>query len=732
MKIKIKNFFTLSGGEKRKLSIALALIGNPKIVLLDEPTSGMDAIAKRELWKFLKDYKKDKIIILTTHSLDEAEYLGDKIGIIYDGHFICSGTSSYLKSKYSCGFNINLIINSSIFNENNKLILFRKIKEFNNDATIRLFSRGIFSINIKSANQNNYEIFNYIEESKNKLGINDYTINSTSLEDVFIKINTFSNLNFQTDINVNEEKNKIKENIIYYNGFLSQLSSQVKRHLFSLLRNKTVFIIELISALSFLYILIFILYNTNYIIFTVKNIIFYPLESLDFIELLKSNTNYIYGFEKDYLENSNVYDDNSFFIALKLKSLPDKPKDIDDFMSIAYNNSFANIAKSAMYLQKIENNDNKNFKLYITQTYNPFKGYIFANAMLFFSAFLKNEYDIDASILTKIEFRKNLIDEMNRNDLLQKEIHINILLLMFFIGSFIGLIIYLSGLIQEKIKERVRNIKHLLYLSGCNLWSYWISFYIVDYVQLMIFVLLLSLPGICIDNSILDFTIHIIISFTSSLIFLYSISYYFSKEYSGTIFIFFLFFVFVFIGLILFFIDLIIKLLSDKSAEESYGKYKIYRYEQFIYNVFLFNPISSILIFLYLAYENKGTQRNDDILLSFEFQSINFVFYFILLILEESGLLKNCSHYLKNKCCLNLNNDLYLKRIELTQLGSFDSSLVDNEITKINDSSDNQKLITNCNPMNKNINNNNEKYSENNDNYININPLNNPYIIKII
>ena len=380
---------TLSGGQKRKLSIALALIGNPKIVLLDEPTSGMDAIAKRELWKFLKDYKKDKIIILTTHSLDEAEYLGDKIGIIYDGHFICSGTSSYLKSKYSCGFNINLIINSSIFNENNKLILFRKIKEFNNDATIRLFSRGIFSINIKSANQNNYEIFNYIEESKNKLGINDYTINSTSLEDVFIKINTFSNLNFQTDINVNEEKNKIKENIIYYNGFLSQLSSQVKRHLFSLLRNKTVFIIELISALSFLYILIFILYNTNYIIFTVKNIIFYPLESLDFIELLKSNTNYIYGFEKDYLENSNVYDDNSFFIALKLKSLPDKPKDIDDFMSIAYNNSFANIAKSAMYLQKIENNDNKNFKLYITQTYNPFKGYIFANAMLFFFSIFK-------------------------------------------------------------------------------------------------------------------------------------------------------------------------------------------------------------------------------------------------------------------------------------------------------------------------------------------------------
>ena len=73
---------TLSGGEKRKLCIALALIGNSKIVLLDEPTSGVDIISKKEIWKFLKEYKKEKIILITTHSLDEAEYLGDRIGII--------------------------------------------------------------------------------------------------------------------------------------------------------------------------------------------------------------------------------------------------------------------------------------------------------------------------------------------------------------------------------------------------------------------------------------------------------------------------------------------------------------------------------------------------------------------------------------------------------------------------------------------------------------------------
>ena len=70
---------SLSGGQKRKLCIALALIGNSQLILLDEPTSGLDVIAKKALWNFLKGYKKNKIIILTTHSLDEAEYLGDRI-----------------------------------------------------------------------------------------------------------------------------------------------------------------------------------------------------------------------------------------------------------------------------------------------------------------------------------------------------------------------------------------------------------------------------------------------------------------------------------------------------------------------------------------------------------------------------------------------------------------------------------------------------------------------------
>ena len=72
----------LSGGNRRKLSVALALVADSKLVLLDEPTSGMDLSARKRLWDMLKDYKQDRIIILTTHNMDEADLLGDRVGIM--------------------------------------------------------------------------------------------------------------------------------------------------------------------------------------------------------------------------------------------------------------------------------------------------------------------------------------------------------------------------------------------------------------------------------------------------------------------------------------------------------------------------------------------------------------------------------------------------------------------------------------------------------------------------
>ena len=99
---------TLSGGQKRKLSVAIAMIGNSKIVLLDEPSSGMDTTARRILWEMLKKNKNGKIIILTTHYMDEADILGDRIAIMAEGDVQCTGSSLFLKNRYGVGYNLKI------------------------------------------------------------------------------------------------------------------------------------------------------------------------------------------------------------------------------------------------------------------------------------------------------------------------------------------------------------------------------------------------------------------------------------------------------------------------------------------------------------------------------------------------------------------------------------------------------------------------------------------------
>jgi ATP-binding cassette subfamily A (ABC1) protein 3 len=99
---------TLSGGQKRKLQLIIALSGNTKLIMLDEPSSGMDPTARRETWDLIKSFKKDRIIILTTHYMDEADELGDRIAIMSKGQLKCCGSSLFLKQKYGLGFILDI------------------------------------------------------------------------------------------------------------------------------------------------------------------------------------------------------------------------------------------------------------------------------------------------------------------------------------------------------------------------------------------------------------------------------------------------------------------------------------------------------------------------------------------------------------------------------------------------------------------------------------------------
>ena len=89
----------LSGGWQRKLSIALALVTRPKLLFLDEPTLGLDVIARRELWRVIEDLKGKMTVVLTTHYMEEAEALSDRIGIMKDGKLLFCGSKEELYQK---------------------------------------------------------------------------------------------------------------------------------------------------------------------------------------------------------------------------------------------------------------------------------------------------------------------------------------------------------------------------------------------------------------------------------------------------------------------------------------------------------------------------------------------------------------------------------------------------------------------------------------------------------
>eukprot|EP01015_Nassula_variabilis_P027738 TRINITY_DN5724_c0_g1_i2.p1 TRINITY_DN5724_c0_g1~~TRINITY_DN5724_c0_g1_i2.p1 ORF type:complete len:166 (-),score=33.72 TRINITY_DN5724_c0_g1_i2:39-536(-) len=113
---------TFSGGMKRRLSVAISTIGEPEIIILDEPTTGMDPKNRRKIWDLIHKLKKGRVILLTTHAMEEADALSDRIAVIVDGSLKCIGTPLYLKSTFGEGYRLTLTSEVEQVNQLKQLI----------------------------------------------------------------------------------------------------------------------------------------------------------------------------------------------------------------------------------------------------------------------------------------------------------------------------------------------------------------------------------------------------------------------------------------------------------------------------------------------------------------------------------------------------------------------------------------------------------------------------------
>jgi ABC-type multidrug transport system ATPase subunit len=173
---------TYSGGNKRKLSLAIALIGNPSLVLLDEPSTGMDPVARRQMWLTIERTAATRSVVLTTHSMEECEALCDRVVVMVKGQFRCLGSIQHLKSRFGEGYTVELRIESSDGMADLEKFALEELHatlEENMDLWLKC-SVPITELSLAS-------IFGTIEEHKGRLGINDYSVSQTTLEQIFIR-----------------------------------------------------------------------------------------------------------------------------------------------------------------------------------------------------------------------------------------------------------------------------------------------------------------------------------------------------------------------------------------------------------------------------------------------------------------------------------------------------------------------------------------------------------------
>uniref|UniRef100_A0A4W2G6L9 ATP-binding cassette sub-family A member 3-like n=1 Tax=Bos indicus x Bos taurus TaxID=30522 RepID=A0A4W2G6L9_BOBOX len=194
---------SLSGGMKRKLSIIIALIGGSKVVILDEPTSGMDPVSRRFTWDVLQKHKENRTVLLTTHHMDEADVLGDRIAIMAKGTLQCCGSTIFLKKVYGVGYHLIIVKDRHCdVKEISELIKYHipEARLENNVAAELSF------VLPKEYTDRFKALFTEMEDRQEELGIASFGISITTMEEVFIRVSQSNNQILQTLKNEDESE----------------------------------------------------------------------------------------------------------------------------------------------------------------------------------------------------------------------------------------------------------------------------------------------------------------------------------------------------------------------------------------------------------------------------------------------------------------------------------------------------------------------------------------------
>ena len=499
---KVKN---LSGGQKRKLSIAIALVGGSSVIFLDEPTSGMDITSRRNLWNVLKRCLNGKIIILTTHYMEEASVLGNRIGILSEGNIKCIGSPLFLIEKF--GKNINLNITKKSEANNDTIINFIK-NNSGKDLNIQfeIFNEEIlFKIPRENNNFNGKDLFKKLDTNLEELNIKSYSISMSTLEDVFINISEIvkrkklTKEEFEKEQIEKQKKYENNNKILYDNNnyhekysFCSKIRRDtkisIKKRLIQIYRDKKTFFLEILCP----------------ILLTLIGCIVGSIDILEKNETFPFHLNQITNDSQIIYYSTKVDNYNETIINEIFSNYSSEDVSKVKFEYIKLDQIHNDIRDDINFTQKIYD-----IKYVKNRIKNNYVGYLFTK----FNEFSKNykfSYfpDIASTQSTAIYLNyllNNLVRYASKNKELEIEIineplpytyeekmdkqERNKIIILFFISIAFSLIP--ANFITIIIKERENNSKHLQIISGISLFSYWFNNYIFELTKYYI------IGGIC-------------------------------------------------------------------------------------------------------------------------------------------------------------------------------------------------------------------------------------------
>eukprot|EP01125_Pyxidicula_operculata_P020322 TRINITY_DN749_c1_g1_i2.p1 TRINITY_DN749_c1_g1~~TRINITY_DN749_c1_g1_i2.p1 ORF type:complete len:1080 (-),score=261.04 TRINITY_DN749_c1_g1_i2:788-4027(-) len=193
---------------KRRLSIGISTIGSPKIIFMDEPTTGLDPVNRRGVWHMIQKLKKNRVIILTTHSMEEADVLSDKVAIMAYGKVKVVGSGLHLKNRFGKGYRFNIVTDDTKRVINDLTEKFDTLKLEESDAGSLQFTIALKHQEIVP------KILNFLELNKNGL-IKEWGLGHATLEEVFLRVAKENEFGFEDgdhdDSKPNDEISEVKD-----------------------------------------------------------------------------------------------------------------------------------------------------------------------------------------------------------------------------------------------------------------------------------------------------------------------------------------------------------------------------------------------------------------------------------------------------------------------------------------------------------------------------------------